>query len=42
MTALFIHTLLEFSAFPTVLLIATMLRLGAQPCVHAADTLAWA
>lgn len=28
MTALFIHTLLEFSAFPTVLLIATMLRLA--------------
>src|SRR3954449_8164900 len=28
MTALFIHTPLEFSAFPTVLLIATMLRLG--------------
>jgi flagellar biosynthesis protein FlhA len=28
MTALFIHTPLEFSAFPTVLLIATMLRLA--------------
>ncbi len=28
MTALFIHTPLEFSAFPTVLLIATMLRLS--------------
>jgi flagellar biosynthesis protein FlhA len=27
-TALFIHTPLEFSAFPTVLLIATMLRLA--------------
>ncbi len=28
MTALFIHTPLEFSAFPTVLLIATMMRLS--------------
>ncbi|MFZ0096571.1 MAG: flagellar biosynthesis protein FlhA [Pseudolabrys sp.] len=28
MTALFIHTPLEFSAFPTVLLIATMMRLA--------------
>src|SRR3982751_5663810 len=28
MTALFIHTPLEFSSFPTVLLIATMLRLA--------------
>src|SRR6266853_265134 len=28
MTALFIHTPLEFSAFPTILLIATMLRLS--------------
>src|SRR5262249_4156700 len=28
MTALFIHAPLEFSAFPTVLLIATMLRLA--------------
>src|SRR5262245_61872478 len=28
MTALFIHAPLEFSAFPTVLLIATMLRLS--------------
>jgi flagellar biosynthesis protein FlhA len=28
MTALFIHTPLEFSAFPTILLIATMLRLA--------------
>src|ERR1700674_1926408 len=28
MTSLFIHTPLEFSAFPTVLLIATMLRLA--------------
>lgn len=28
MTALFIHSALEFSAFPTVLLIATMLRLA--------------
>src|SRR6185503_18761091 len=28
MTALFIHTPLEFSAFPTVLLISTMLRLA--------------
>jgi flagellar biosynthesis protein FlhA len=28
MTALFIHSPLEFSAFPTVLLIATMLRLA--------------
>src|SRR5690606_24491107 len=28
MTALFIHRPLEFSSFPTVLLIATMLRLG--------------
>src|SRR3954451_23977962 len=28
MTSLFIHTPLEFSAFPTVLLIATMLRLS--------------
>ena len=28
MTALFIHTPLEFSSFPTVLLIATMLRLS--------------
>src|SRR3972149_4009314 len=31
MTALFIHTPLEFSSFPTVLLIATMLRLGGHP-----------
>jgi flagellar biosynthesis component FlhA len=30
MTALFIYTSLEFSAFPTVLLIATMLRLSPQ------------
>src|SRR5450631_3150092 len=28
MTALFIHTPLEFSAFPTILLISTMLRLS--------------
>ena len=28
MTSLFIHTPLEFSAFPTILLIATMLRLA--------------
>src|SRR5919112_2279125 len=28
MTALFIHTPLEFSSFPTILLIATMLRLA--------------
>src|SRR4030095_3266772 len=28
MTALFIHTPLEFSSFPTILLIATMLRLS--------------
>src|SRR5688572_32414552 len=28
MTALFIHTPLEFSAFPTILLISTMLRLA--------------
>ena len=37
MTALFIQTPLEFSSFPTVLLIATMLRLVAQPRLDPPD-----
>jgi len=40
MTAIFIHTPLEFSAFPTVLLIeGTMLRAGAQKL--SLDELSW-
>ncbi|MGB8015982.1 MAG: FHIPEP family type III secretion protein [Pseudolabrys sp.] len=42
MTALFIHTPLEFSAFPTCAADRDHVAAGAQPCVHAADTLAWA
>ena len=37
MTSLFIQAPLEFSSFPTILLISTMLRLVAQPRLDAAD-----
>ena len=41
MTALFIHTPLEFSAFPTVLLFATLLRLALNVAVDPPDPVAW-